>query len=134
MLTIDLVLLAKIQLYSPLIRKLVFGIPSVIKKDGKVIMKELKKANITVEDVEMRLRMEKVFSIEDVVLGVLEPSGRLSLTLKPEKIPATKGDIQRLMDMLTEITQHKTEYSVNEIPPLFQEAYQEAKTKDYHQH
>jgi hypothetical protein len=59
----------------------------------------------------------------------------LSLALKPEKIPVTKGYIQRLMDMLTEITQHTTEYSINEmIPPLFQEAFQEAKTKDYHQH
>lgn len=52
LLTIGLVLLAKIQIWFPIVRKFIFGLPSVVIKDGRIIMKELKKARMTTDDIE----------------------------------------------------------------------------------
>ncbi|HET7628904.1 MAG TPA: YetF domain-containing protein [Bacillales bacterium] len=127
LLAIGLYLLAQIQIWFPNTRKYLFGLPSVVIKDGQIMMTELKKARLTTDNLEMRLRQSKVGNIEDVELAILEPSGQMSFTLKPNKAPATKEDIQKLIEILTNTNEPKK----SEIPPLFNEAYQEAAIKDY---
>ena len=127
LLVIGIVFLMKMQIWFPKLRELFLGVPSVLIKDGKLRLDELKKARLTTDEIEMALRQQHIGSIEDVELAILEPNGLLSTTLKPGKDPATKEDIQKILDLLEE----KKHESPPETPPLFKEVYDEAKDVDF---
>lgn len=48
----------------------------------------------------MRLRQAGILSISDIQWATIEVSGNLGYQLKTEKRPATKEDIQRLMQLI----------------------------------
>ncbi|RKL65063.1 hypothetical protein CR203_22610 [Salipaludibacillus neizhouensis] len=140
LLAIGLILINKIQIWFPTTRKYLFGIPSIIIKDGKMMTKEIRRGRLTTDEVEMRLRLSKVGNIKDIVLAVLEPNGQLSITLKSDKVPATKGDIENIQKDLQKVLGLLSSQKINistenskSVPPLFSEAYKEAKEKDYKQ-
>src|SRR5437763_9069340 len=58
------------------------GEPIVIVQDGKVIMKNLKRERITLEEVMVEARQQQVASLEDVAWAVLETSGKVSIIPK----------------------------------------------------
>lgn len=130
---IGIVLLMKMQIWFPKLRELFIGVPSVLIKDGKMKLDELKKARLTTDELEVALRQQKIGSIEDVELAILESNGNLSTVLKPGKAPATKEDIQKILDLLAEngIHSSSTKDSSPTTPPLFKEAYDESKNVDF---
>ena len=69
----------------------------VIQK-GTIMENNLKKLRLTVDQLEERLRQVGVTSIHDVEFATLESNGQLGYYLKPEKQPATKEDIQNLLN------------------------------------
>ena len=126
-------LLAKIQIWIPKSRKFINGVPSVLVNDGEMKLEELKKARLTTDELQSALRLKTIGNVEDVELALLESNGKISTILKPNKAPATKEDIQKILDLLAEngIRSSSQNQSKAKTPPLFKEAYDEAEIKDY---
>jgi uncharacterized membrane protein YcaP (DUF421 family) len=133
LLIIGIVLVAKIQIWFPKSRKFINGVPSVLIKDGKMMLEELKKARLTTDELQGALRLKNIGSVEDVELAILESNGKISTILKPNKAPSTKEDIQKILDILAEngIRPSSQNQSEAKTPPLFQEAYDEGDIVDY---
>jgi uncharacterized membrane protein YcaP (DUF421 family) len=132
LLIIGIVILAKMQIWIPKFRSMLVGVPSVLIKDGKMQLKEIKKARLSTDEVEVQLRLNNIGNIEDVELAIFESSGKLSTTLKPNKEPATKEDIQKIMDFLAEAFGATPEKGSDaSTTPLFKEAYDEAKHEEF---
>lgn len=71
----------------------------VIEK-GQLIEINLKKHRLTVDKLEERLRQAGISTIDDVQYATLESNGQLGYSLKMEKQPATKEDIQNLITFI----------------------------------
>jgi len=129
LLIIGIVILAKIQIWIPKSRKFINGVPSVLINDGQMKLEELKKARLTTDELQGSLRLKNIGNVEDVELAILESNGKISTTLKPNKVPATKEDIQKILDILAQngIRPSSQNQSEAKTPPLFQEAYDEGK-------
>lgn len=133
LLIIGIVLVAKIQIWFPKTRKYINGAPSVLIKDGKMMLEELRKARLTTDEIESALRQKQIGSTEDVELAILESNGKISTVLKQNKASATKEDIQKILELLAEngIRSSSQNQSEEKTPPLFKEAYDEAAIVDY---
>ena len=69
-------------------------------ENGALLVDNMKKLRLTVDKLEERLRQVGITSIEDVQYATMESNGQLGYTLKPEKQPATKEDIQNLIALI----------------------------------
>ena len=66
-------------------------------------------------------------------MAILESNGKIATSLKPNIAPATKEDIQKILDLLAEngIRSSSQNQSEAKTPPLFKEAYDEGGIVDY---
>ncbi|WP_026477352.1 YetF domain-containing protein [Alkaliphilus transvaalensis] len=62
-----------------LFSKVIQGEPVMVIQDGKILEKNLKRFQYTVEDLNVLLRKKDVFNIQDIKYGILEPTGDLSV-------------------------------------------------------
>lgn len=133
LLIIGIVFLAKLQQWIPKFRDLLIGVPSVVIRDGKMMLKEIRRAKLTTDEVEVGLRQNKVGDLEDVDLAIFESSGKFSTIVKSEQAVATKKDIQTILDVLAQNGFRIPEQKVTDsrTAPLFAEAYKEAEDRDY---
>ena len=135
LLVIGIVFLMKLQIWFPKSREIFMGVPSVLIKDGEMMLEEMKKARITTDELEISLRLQHIGDIKDVELAILESNGQISTTLKPEKVPATKEDIQKVLDRLDKKThlfsKRISVLDTPKTPPLFKEVFEEAKDEDF---
>jgi uncharacterized membrane protein YcaP (DUF421 family) len=69
-------------------------------ENSTIIENNLKKLRLTVDKLEERLRQAGISNLSDVEFATLESNGQLGYTLKPEKQPATKEDIQNLIKFI----------------------------------
>jgi uncharacterized membrane protein YcaP (DUF421 family) len=70
------------------------GEPSIVIKKGVIMQKELAVQRLNMDDLTMLLRVNNVFSIQDVDYAILEPNGQLSVLKKPAFESITKKDMQ----------------------------------------
>ncbi|AZO93730.1 DUF421 domain-containing protein [Halocella sp. SP3-1] len=75
------------------IRKLFRGEPIVIIQNGKILEKNMLKARYTLDALEMQLRENKVFNLNEVEFAVLEADGKLSVLKKTPYKPVTPKDL-----------------------------------------
>ena len=73
-------------------RRLLYGKPNLLIASGNLQMREMRKARYNIDDLMSQLRQKDVFDIAEVDYAVLETSGELTVLLKSDKKPATKGD------------------------------------------
>lgn len=78
---------------SEAFKKFINGRPSILIDDGAINFREMKRSNVTLTDLMEMLRIQDCPSIADVAYAYLETNGEFSLILKPEKKPATRGDV-----------------------------------------
>ncbi|MCJ8008778.1 DUF421 domain-containing protein [Lederbergia wuyishanensis] len=95
-----LVVTELIQVKSDLLETIISGKSVVVVEKGKLNEKSLKKLRLTVDKLEERLRQLGIASINDLEMVTVEVNGKLGYTLKPEKQPATKEDIQALIQLI----------------------------------
>jgi uncharacterized membrane protein YcaP (DUF421 family) len=88
------VLMGYLTMKSVKARTLIDGKPSIIVKDGELVVKELKKVRLDVDTVKSLLRTKSAFSMKDIDYAILEPNGELSVMKKPEAEPVTRHDMQ----------------------------------------
>ena len=97
---VTLIILEYLQLNSDKFETIISGKSVMIIEEGTLLKKNLKILRMTVDHLEMRLRQNKVENIADVKWAAVEPSGHLSFILKDYAKPATKADLQLVLEVL----------------------------------
>ena len=87
------ILISVISLKSVKIRSLMQGNSIIIIRDGKLDLKKIKELRFTIDDVLEALREKDIFDISKVQYAVVETNGTISVMLKPEHEPVTRGDL-----------------------------------------
>ncbi|MCR6109126.1 DUF421 domain-containing protein [Bacillus sp. A301a_S52] len=87
------VIASKLELHSLLFRKLSEGMPTTLIENGKILEENLKKENLTVDELMIHLRQKDAFSLADVESAVMEKSGLISILKKKNTQPVTPKDI-----------------------------------------
>lgn len=75
------------------VRRLLVGRSVTLIENGKVLERNLRRVNVTLDELMARLRLKSIFDIADVEFAILEPSGRLSVLPKSQKRPLTPADL-----------------------------------------
>lgn len=99
-LVLSLVLTEYIQIKFDKAETVISGKAVPVIENGVLLVANMKKLRLTVDKLEERLRQVGITSIEDVQYATMESNGQLGYTLKPEKQPATKEDIQNLIALI----------------------------------
>ncbi|WP_088102285.1 DUF421 domain-containing protein [Halalkalibacter urbisdiaboli] len=73
--------------------KLVTFGPTIVVKDGKLLVKNAKAIRYSIDNILQMLRQNNVFDINDVQLAIIEANGTLSVQKKPEKSSPTNEDL-----------------------------------------
>ncbi|MHC0039532.1 DUF421 domain-containing protein [Pseudoneobacillus sp. C159] len=100
LLVLSLILTEYIQLKFDGAESAISGKSILVIENGTLNEKNLRKLRLTVDKLEERLRQSGITTISDVEFATLETSGQLGYTLKKEKQPATKEDIQNLVQLI----------------------------------
>ena len=69
------------------------GKPSIVIRNGRLVLSELKNQVFTVNDLLEELRMKGYYNIEDVEYAILETNGQISVIPKDDNQPVTKSDM-----------------------------------------
>ncbi|MFC5604570.1 DUF421 domain-containing protein [Sporosarcina koreensis] len=75
-------------------RKLVNASPTIIISKGKISEKSMKKVRLTLNELNMMLREQSIFSVADVNYAILETNGQLSVMKKSAQETATRKDVK----------------------------------------
>lgn len=68
--------------------------PTIIIHRGKISEQGMKKARLTLNDLNMMLREQSIFTVTDVNYAILEPNGQLSVMKKASVEAATRKDVK----------------------------------------
>ena len=93
LLTILQVITSLLCLKSNGFRQFLYGKPNILINNGKMQIKEMRKARYNIDDLLTQLRQRDVFDISEVEYAVLETSGDLTVILKPGKRAVTREDL-----------------------------------------
>ncbi|MEN6390705.1 MAG: DUF421 domain-containing protein [Syntrophomonas sp.] len=74
-------------------RVFVEGEPIIVIKNGQVLKDSLKALRLSIDELSMMLRREKVFDFGKVAYAIVEPNGKLSVLEKPEEQILTHKDM-----------------------------------------
>lgn len=100
LLVLVLILMEYFQTKFDKFENLITGKAILVIDNGVMIEQNLKKLRLTVDQLEVRLRQKNIKKISDVQMATIEPSGQIGLLLKENAQPATKQDIQILINYL----------------------------------
>lgn len=75
------------------LHNLIYGVETLLIKDGKVLEENLGKERMTGEELLRELRSKNVFNLADVEFAIMEPTGDINVILKPDKKPITPYDM-----------------------------------------
>ena len=87
------VLIAGLSLRHIRLRSLIFGKPSLLIQQGKILQQEMEKNRFTPDELMQELRSQGLVDIDNIAYGVLETNGRLNVILSPEKQPVTAAQM-----------------------------------------
>ncbi|MED4226426.1 DUF421 domain-containing protein [Neobacillus cucumis] len=77
--------------------KVIKGEAVPVISEGKLLVDNLKKLRLSVDDLEKRLRMAGISKLEDVQVGTIEDNGEFGFTLMPHARPITMGDLEKII-------------------------------------
>ncbi|NMO96430.1 DUF421 domain-containing protein [Paenibacillus lemnae] len=92
-----------IEFYVNRMETLISGKAVLVIVQGQFHEQNLKRLRLTVDKLEMRLRQVGINRISDVEWATLEVSGNIGYALKPEKQPATREDLNRIVELLQQL-------------------------------
>lgn len=87
------IILSFICIKSNKARNIVYGKPTIVIENGKILEKNLKDEMFTLSDLIEQLRMKNVPNIADVEFAILETTGQLSIIPKSQKRPINPEDL-----------------------------------------
>ncbi len=86
-------LLSVVTIKSRPLRKLIEGSPSLIIENGLINKKNMKAMRYDLDELNSQLREQGILDLSEVQFGTIEPTGQLSIILKPDFQPVTKRDM-----------------------------------------
>lgn len=63
---------------------------TILIEDGKLIKKNIRDARITIDNLMGQLRLKSIFSLSDVELAIIEPTGKINVVKKAKSMPVTR--------------------------------------------
>lgn len=84
---------AKIALNKRELGKLITFEPTVVIKDGQLLIDNLQSIQYTIDNIFQLLRQKNIFDINEVLIGVIEANGDISVQKKPEKSAPSIEDL-----------------------------------------
>lgn len=78
---------------SAVFKKIMFGKPSIVIRNGVIDQKELSRQRISVSEFISELRLNGISSVSDVEYAIIEDNGKLSVFPKKSKQPLTPEDV-----------------------------------------
>jgi uncharacterized membrane protein YcaP (DUF421 family) len=87
-----------LELKSERARRILTGTPSILIKNGKIDIAELRYQRFNINDLLEELRLKGYFNLSDIQYAILETSGELSILPKTKKSAATKEDLKITVD------------------------------------
>ncbi len=82
------------SLHSLKLRRILDGSPQIVIRNGQILKSELRRARYNLNDLLAQLRENGYPDVEDVEMGVLETSGKLSVIPKSQKRPLIPADLK----------------------------------------
>lgn len=79
---------------SPAIRDVISGKPAIVINEGSINQKELKKLNMSSEELLEQLRNLNYFDLGEVNFAIIERNGKITIIPKSESMPITREDMQ----------------------------------------
>jgi uncharacterized membrane protein YcaP (DUF421 family) len=95
--------LNRLALHSQVFGRLFDGTDTTLIDDGNKLAGNMRHVGVRDGELDHALRIQNGDDPAEVQSAVLDASGHLVVTLKPEEQNATKGDVQRLGDRLARI-------------------------------
>jgi uncharacterized membrane protein YcaP (DUF421 family) len=92
--------LVRIGTSSDVAERIFEGSPTVLVRAGEFQRASLRRLGLRPRDVSVALRLQGATGVEDVATAELMPSGTLAVELEPAAQPATRADIQLLLDRI----------------------------------
>lgn len=83
-----------LELKSERVRRVLTGTPSILIKNGKIDIAELRYQRFNINDLLEELRLKGYFNLSDIQYAILETSGELSILPKTIKSATTKEDLK----------------------------------------
>lgn len=87
------ILAGYLALKLPWGRVLIEGEPTIVIKNGQIIKNSLKALRLSIDELSMMLRREKIFDFSKVAYAIIEPNGKLSVLERPEEQLLTRKDM-----------------------------------------
>lgn len=75
------------------LRVILDGEPTIVISKGRIIQDQLGAHRLNMDDLTMMLRVNNVFSINDIDYAILEPNGELSILKKSDVEPVRRQDL-----------------------------------------
>ncbi|WP_436371325.1 DUF421 domain-containing protein [Cytobacillus sp. BC1816] len=125
-LILSLIVIEYIQLKFDGGETIISGKAVPVIENGTLNEKNLQKLRLPVDKLEARLRQSGISSIGDVEFATIESSGQMGYILKPQKQPATKEDIQNLIQLI----QTGQPVNLSSQKPLYDNIFIETVTKN----
>ncbi|TFJ92941.1 YetF domain-containing protein [Lentibacillus salicampi] len=105
-----------VQVKGNFFEKVITGKSKVLIENGALNEKNLKNLRLTVDQLEMNLRVNNVKSIDDVEWATLEPNGQVGFSLKNDAQPVTKKEFNQLQSDVQQIlSQLSTDSQINQL-------------------
>jgi uncharacterized membrane protein YcaP (DUF421 family) len=118
-------ILEKLSVKSNALERIFVSLPSVIYEDNQYQINELSKNNLTVDQVEMTIRAKGIPSVEACKTIVLEPTGGISVEVKPEYEPIKKIYFDEAVKQILQAIDSKQQYK-EAIPDIKKNLFEEA--------
>ena len=81
--------LSTLCLRSIRLRKLLCGKPVILIENGRILMENLRRTSITLDELTGHLRLKDIVDLKNVQYAILETNGNLSVFLYPAEAPAS---------------------------------------------
>lgn len=129
-------LISYLTMKSMTLRRILFGIPTIIMEDGKIHYDALKKLNIDINDFLEQTRNAGHFDLNEISYAIMEANGKISYLEKDEYKKPTKKDLnlKKEKECLTAniiIDGNLMKENINETDHSYNWFIQELKRKGY---
>lgn len=95
--------IAKLTIKNRRFGKLITFEPTIVIKDGKFLVQNMKKIRYSLDTVLVMLRENNIFNIQEVELAIIEANGKLTVLPLPNKKQVTREDMG-ILNKVTEIS------------------------------
>ena len=98
-------LIAWLTTRSVLFRRIFCGKPVILIDNGKILMENLRKNRINLDELTMQLREKEIFDLREVKFAILETNGQISALIYAKNRPASAAEAgQKVKDTELPVT------------------------------